>query len=365
MKRIEIHISRKKCIWFATAIAALLLLWLINLLRVALVGGQESQNMAARWGKDGGVAQISCFFSENAGVTRDQVIGFGHQLDSMLLEESITADSANESARLWTDAYSAVGNVTLVRENKSMTVNALGVGGDFFYFHPLELQFGYYFFESDINQDYVVIDEDIAWQLFGSSDVAGMQLSIGNKPYVVSGVIHRQDDRLSKAAGLEKPLVYLSYQALCEMSGGDLPLNHYEIVMPNPVTDYAYNKVKENLGVSEETMVLVENTKRYSFLNGLKQIPKFGIRSMSEKAIIYPYWENVARAKEDINSLIVLLEVPFILYLVVFLLVNLIVWYRHKKWTVESLWKKIKDISYQLSARLRMQRSKRKEERRS
>ena len=40
-------------------------------------------------------------------------------------------------------------------------------------------------------KDYCVIDEDAAWQLFGSNDVAGMTVYIGGVPHIVTGVIRR------------------------------------------------------------------------------------------------------------------------------------------------------------------------------
>lgn len=346
----KIQISKKNFIWFLTGVLAISVFFLLQCIRVVVVGNQPTQNMAKRWNAAGGAAQVSCFFSENASISEDQIIGFEHMLDSKLLEESITVEAENESARLWMDAYSTDGFLSLSRENRSMSVQALGVGGDFFYFHPLKLLDGYYFFGSDINQDFIVIDEDIAWQLFGSNDVEGMELYVGNKLFIVRGVIERDKSRLSKAAGLEKPLAYISFSAMQDMQGGEAMLKHYEIVMPNPVTDYAKGKVQELIGVDENSMVLVENSKRYGFVQGLMLIPKFGIRSMSEKAILYPYWENIARAKEDVNTLFVLLQVPFLLYFILLLLGFVVYLYRHKSWTVGSLIQKLRDMIYEKSA---------------
>lgn len=55
--------------------------------------------------------------------------------------------------------------------------------------------------------DGVVLDEDAAWQLFGSSDIAGQSVMIGETPHHVAGVIERPDDRLSRKAGLNKSVV--------------------------------------------------------------------------------------------------------------------------------------------------------------
>ena len=70
-------------------------------------------------------------------------------------------------------AFSPIERITLQNGKKSVSAKAIGVAGDFFLFHPLKLLDGSFFSGSDVMQDYVVIDEDMAWQLFGSNDVAG------------------------------------------------------------------------------------------------------------------------------------------------------------------------------------------------
>lgn len=89
----------------------------------------------------------------------------------MLQEASITETSENPSARLWVDAYSADGKITLVNGKNTLDANAIGIGGDFFMFHPLKPITGSYFSGNDLMQDYCIIDQDAAWQLFGSNDV--------------------------------------------------------------------------------------------------------------------------------------------------------------------------------------------------
>lgn len=60
------------------------------------------------------MAQISCFFSSKAEVTEDTIQSFEYSLKNVLQEASITETSENPSARLWVDAYSADGKITLV-----------------------------------------------------------------------------------------------------------------------------------------------------------------------------------------------------------------------------------------------------------
>ena len=319
--------------------------------------GQDSQQMAERWSEKKDVAQVSCFFSSNSTISVERIEEFEHSLDNALLEASITQESENPGARLWADAYSADGKITLSSGKTSVEADAIGIGGDFFLFHPLQLLSGAYFSGNDLNKDYCVIDEDAAWQLFGSNDVAGMTVYIGGTPHLVSGVVKRPEGRLENAAGLDGTLVYVSYETL-QQYGANNGLNHYEIVMPNPVSNYAANLVRESFGGEEKEVEILENTSRYSLLNRFKLIMAFGTRSMNGKAIIYPYWENIARGYEDIIALCTVFMVLFLLYPIVLLLVIFVWWWKHKGWTIKEVWNLTKDKC----ERLLEERRRRKEE---
>ena len=318
-------------------------IFLILLFTVKYLGqAQDSQQAAERWGDGESVSQVSCFFSVDSGVTEERLRSFEHGIDSALADAAVQQDSENPGARLWADAYSADGQVTLSTDRATLTADAIGIGGDFFLFHPQTLLYGSYFSGNDLNSDYCVIDQDAAWQLFGSSDVAGMVVFIGNRPHVVTGVIQRQDGRMAEAAGLDSTLVYVSYDTLSNY-GKSNGINHYEIVMPNPVSEFAYNYIKEQLGTDEKETEVLENTSRYSLMSRLKLLKNFGTRSMNGKAIIYPYWENIARGYEDILGVLTLLEILFLLYPAALLAAAFLLWWRHKGWTLRDVWNKGKD----------------------
>lgn len=319
------------------------LLFLILLAVCSVMGqSQQSQLMAQRWSEKKDAAQISCFFSVGTEVNDYTIQSFEHALDKALEQASIVQDSPNANARLWADAYSADGKILLESDRTKLEANAIGIGGDFFLFHPLKLLNGSFFSGNDLNQDYCVIDEDAAWQLFGSNDVSGMTVYIGGIPHIVTGVIEREKGRLQESAGLSSTLVYVSYSTL-EAYGSSNGLNHYEIVMPNPVSKYAFNYVKENIGVDEKEVEVVENTGRYSFVERMKIIGEFGSRSMNGKAIIYPYWENVARGYEDILALLTFISLVFLLYAAVLAAIGSVYWAKHKTWTVRSVCLLLKD----------------------
>ena len=316
-----------------------------------LSGVQQSQQMAERWSKNGDVAQISCFFSVDSYIDQDQIQSFEHSIDNKLAEASVVQESENPGARLWVDAYSADGSVFITSDKGYVQTNAIGIGGDFFLFHPLTLVSGSYFSGNDLMQDYCVIDRDVAWQLFGASDVAGMTVFIGNVPHIIVGVYDRPGGRLAEAAGLDGTLVFVSYKTLTEL-GQNNGINHYEVVMPNPVTGFAKNVVSENFGSDPKTVEVVENTTRYSLLSRLKLLIQFGLRSMNGKAIIYPYWENIARGYEDILALFTFFEMLFLVYAVAIALGLFISWWRHKGWTIKDKVLVLKDKLERLREKL-------------
>ena len=131
----------------------------------------STQQIASEWSAEGSYAQVTCFFSKDAAVTKDYVIQLEQKLKTALQEAS--EDTSDVNGRTLVDCYSTKGELTLYSDRASITARAFGVGGDFFTFHPLKLLSGSYFDGEDLNKDGVVIDENVAWQLFGSSNVAG------------------------------------------------------------------------------------------------------------------------------------------------------------------------------------------------
>lgn len=307
-----------------------------------IISRQDAQNMASRWSSQKDVAQISCFFSPNAGIEESTITAFEHGLDTALQTDSITQETLGIAGRLWTDAFSADGQITLNSEKTSITADAIGIGGDFFLFHPLQLLSGSYFSGNDLMQDYCLIDEEAAWQLFGSNNVNGMTVYISGIPHIVTGVVKKPEGKLYEASGLDSTLVYVSYQTLTTY-GSSNGINHYEIVMPNPVSSYAFNYISENLGSNEKEIQVVENSSRYHLLNRAKIVLQLGTRSMNGKAIIYPYWENVARGYEDILCMMTVMSFAFLLFPIILIIIQLILLWKNRTWTWKSVYLNLVD----------------------
>lgn len=316
---------------------SLILFLILTLWSNQMLAGLIDQQAAARWDAEGKSAQVSCYLSERVELDEMMIINFEKQLEQQLKEVLSAEEYSEENGkRLIADAYSSQGRITVVSEKSTLEAAAVGVGGDFFLFHPLTLAAGGYFSGDDLMKDHIILDEEAAWQLFGSSDIAGQSVMIGGIPHYVSGVIKRQTGRFAEKAGLDKTVIYLSNESLLAYgeSGG---INTYEVLAPNPVKHFVYTAVKEKLGVDENSMIVVENSSRYSIESLIPVILDFGTRSMQDSGVKFPYWENIGRGAEDVKALVLLWQGIFLLIPAVILLVFLFI-----KWKNRSIsWKDV------------------------
>lgn len=316
------------------------------------------QQMAKRWSLNGDAAQISVFFEEEKIENETYFKGIQQSVDNALKTASI--EKKQEHARLWIDAVSRAGRVNIRGKRANIELNAIGVSGDFFQFHPQKMVSGTVFLEDNLMKDGVVIDEDTAWQLFGSSQVVGMEVMLGDVPHYITGVMEKPKGRLEEAAGLQKPLCFLSLDSLNKygtVNGGFT----YEIVLPNPVKGFGAATMQSVLGTQQEGYVMVENNTRFEILSLLGIIQKFGIRSMSFQEIMYPYWENIARAKEDILALCLAIKMMFLVTPVLFIFLSTVYFWKNKTWTVEKGFTWLKDKIYEVGSK-RMNQKKEKQE---
>lgn len=346
-------LSPKQIVFSLITAISLLLFLVLTIWSNRKVSLLIDQQAASRWDEEGGSAQVSCFFAEHAEVDDYMIMSFERQLEQSLLEVLPADEQGNENGkRLFVDAYSSLGTIEITSEKGQLEAAAVGIGGDFFLFHPMQLVAGGYFSGNDLMKDSVILDEDAAWQLFGSSDIAGMSVMIGGVPHYVAGVIKRQDGRFAKSAGLDKTIVYVSVETLTDY-GTSEGISVYEVVAPNPVRRFLYNCVGEKFGVAERDMVMVENSSRYLPESLIPVILDYGTRSMQSSAVKFPYWENIGRAWEDIKALVLLFQFIFLLIPAVMISVFLIIKWRNKKWTWKDAGNFIIDLKDRLIARTR------------
>lgn len=313
----------KRCRRLLCIAVMLLLVLILELVIRGMTGSLSSQQTASRWSEDGTYAQVSAFFTPETNVTESQMLPFSIQLKEALDEAGVEADSAN--GRNYVCAYSTRSTITLTGNKNSITTTVYGVSDDFFLFHPLKCVSGNTSFAgSGEDANTVILDENAAWQLFGATDVAGMCVEIGDTSYIISGVVKSENGIYAEKSGATEVTVYVPYWILAAQQGDEdntLTVSNLEVLAKNPVKKFGYdtveNLLKTYLGMEEGNYVLVENSSRYGLLSRLAILKNFGTRSMNTDGIVYPYWENRARAFEDITGVLFVAEILLLVYPVI------------------------------------------------
>ncbi len=379
------------------------------MLRKIAAGWSRLKPWMKRWAADGSAAQISCFFSEDAGLTQDSIPELEYNLLHGLEAASITGASLGlpEAVPLLEDCWSASGKIEISHNGVTVSCGAVGTGGAYFLFHPLRLLDGDYYRPEEIMKDRVMLDEETAWALFGSSDIEGQIIEIGDVPHYVAGVYKRDQDPVSRAAGLNGRCVYVSLETLqAHGSGGfrdegsaDTPgeaevrdqqpaadaetaeaggssvlesaeskesagllIDCYEVVMPNPVTGFAEKIVSSQLGTDPSLVTVVDNSRRFSGESLRLILAGWIRRGMQTVPMRYPFWENRARAWENIFALMFFLENMTRIFAGFLTILLVIFWYRHRKWTAAAIVREIRDRNYDRQARRALEKKQKIQE---
>lgn len=304
-------LSKKKRILLAALCGLLILASAVCFVSVGFLARLlPSQHEAERWQGEGETAftQVSCFLPVDSKIDLNQIYQFRYAILDKLHEAGFEADT---DTRLFRDAWSVTDKVTASSALGKGEASAVAVGGHFFDFHPLRLLNGAYISEDDLMQDGVLLDEDLAWVLFGGTDLQGMEMRINGVPFVVAGVVEREQDFASRKAYTSGMGLFMSYDAyvLLKENGG---ASCYELCMAEPVKGFVMNFVKEKFPIGQGE--ILANTGRFSATRLLSLVGSFGNRSMQRNGVLYPYWENAARCVEDWSSMLLFLGVLCILF---------------------------------------------------
>ncbi|MCR5600304.1 MAG: ABC transporter permease [Ruminococcus sp.] len=278
----------------------------------------QSYNYAAeRWKNDGDkeYGQVSCYFSEDAGFAKNSALELREKLLAELEKVSIYP---TEDYQPILDAYSAsagTSELTCDRVGKA-TAEITAVGGNFFFFHDFDLVSGAFLSEKDLMQDGIVIDRQLAWQLYGSDNIVGMNVYINDVKLYISGVIESPHTDPEERCIGETPRAYILYDAADMIFGGSSPaaydgenmgdvknnfekITAYECVVPQPIENYAYKTVKNCIGETYKgKMNMVNNSERFKPENRKKAFKKLDEYAIKKDQVAYPFWENASRLVE-------------------------------------------------------------------
>ena len=281
--------------------------------------------------------QVSVDYSNSAAFSKTDVYSRRASITSILEQNSVTPET--ERGRLYVDCYSGETSASVRTERASCSVTLMTVGGDFFFFHPLTLCSGWYLPTDEELVMTVVLDEYAAWQLFGATDVAGLNVELGDQVYTVCGVVRRPDDPAAREAYGDTPRVFI-HETGYMLAGYEPRFTSYEILMPDPIKNFAVSQTKTALGVNETNpdVVVRDEQLRFHLDTLLSDTKGFFLRVMRRDTVLFPFWENAALVAESKCIVLALLFTVLASLAGVCLFVSIVLWFRIHPVTLKGIW---------------------------
>ena len=309
------------------------------------------QLAGARWSETGDMTQITLFYptSRTADIKDMFFVDLDHKIQTKLdtTAYSEEAGKKDNTGISFPSAVQIAGQLTINSDNASIETTAYGVDGEYFIFHPMNLLYGSYLNDDDIMDDGVVLDEDAAWKLFGSANIEGKTVTIGGIPHIIKGVVRKDSGKFADASGLEGPMSFVSINSL-KQYGKIYGSYSYEMILPEPVEGFAIRLVREVIGESIADLVVTENSYRFDYKREMALLKEKGIRSMNIKGVVFPYYENISRAWEDIFSALYLIVT--VIFAVNFTILAIFMYRFFKSDTFKRIKKQIKhNIVYSIN----------------
>lgn len=295
---------------------SLLVFAVLSVIASAVEKSLPDQHAAERWaGGEMPCAQVSVFMDMTSPMDINSVFMARVNIEKKLTEASFVPEK--EGARIWADAFSSSQRkISVSTDRATSDVNLIATGGDFFLFHPFEIISGCCYSDDDVMHDRVLIDDVLAWQLYGASDVAGKPVRIDGTYYFIAGVFRQSENSdVERVYGMS-PRIFMPYEGYSLLGGGEAVFTCYEACLPNKVTGQGKQILTEALSAREDdpSLRIVENSVRYGLKNRLEIIADFGMRSVVDSSVVYPFWENAARITEDKSALLLALQTVFLIF---------------------------------------------------
>lgn len=312
--------------------AAFLLFIIVAFVCLCLLHGinrkERESDAAIRWQSDKqAFSYISVYISPEENWNENDRKTLISNLKMSFQQNSVINENREDNSEgLLNDCFSCEGVMEFTNGKNTATAKVTATGGDFFFFHQPVWLSGFAYSDNDVMKDRAIIDKELAWQLFGGENVAGMPFKINGNTYYVAGVVDTSQVKEEKKAYGEINRAWLPYSAFCKEYQGDmapggtaskdagttpdtninitgntnkLPITCYEIVIPDPVKEWAINLVQTSLNAKDRKMVIIENSKRTNFFYVINNLKNFFYNTSGTQPVAYPYWENAAKVRDN------------------------------------------------------------------
>jgi len=339
----------------------------------SIINKQVDQMAGKRWDDNDNGYQFTLLFDSDADVSEGFFEDFEHKYEiSLKATIGQNEDMTEAIEHYYTSSFMMEGHMDLQTEHKSMKeVKTYGISGDYFIFHPLELIAGNY-----ITNDYsdaILIDEDTAWNLFGSYDIIGQMIYVNNIPLFVTGIYKENDNKYeniakgyesnanvsvnengSKNDGSLTSLIYVPFNTLEKLGVSEKKISVYEFVSTAPSAYYVQGKLQDLMNSKTNHMAIISNTTRFDIENLYNVWKTRKERLMRNDKLYYPYYENVARVYEDILAWMVIYMFTGFIVLAVILFIFLHYFWVNRKIRMSV----IKDKAERFAERIRETKKK-------
>lgn len=256
-----------------------------------LQANQYDQTAAERWrGSEGGRwLQYTVFFpAESRPASRDVESAIARIRESIAQELPAVQSGSTE-----TFAWSGEGRLTASMGYNSAQLHAVGVGGDYFFFHPRMLLTGSYL-RADETERVVVLDENAAWRLFGSIEIIGLQLDVDGFFATIIGVVEASDHQDAVDSSETAGTIYLPMSFTEKIK--EMPVTNMDAVMPDVLPGYSAALLARVFPDAAQT--IVENSDRFSVKRIISRMVSMEELIWQDTSVTYTQAENRARVTE-------------------------------------------------------------------
>ncbi|MCR4763224.1 MAG: ABC transporter permease [Lachnospiraceae bacterium] len=360
MARFTFRLPQKRIlIWLLAMACSFACALLLYGIRHGMQARLYDQRAVYTWSENGeNASQISVFYPYDNQADYDRIRELEYNIRRKT--EELAEKEEQKDAADFVTCMSAEGSVELLREDsrQSVKAHAIATHGDFFRFHPVKLLSGNLYSQDALMPDQILIDENLAWQLFGSFEIAGRGVMIGGVRHTIAGVFSvPKRGMIEKQAGIPDNLCFLSLESFCQYLDPKAKkltgIGTWEIVMPNPVKNFAVNLIREQVKADRETIWVVENSARFEPPALRKNMRDLFARGMQSKPVIYPWWENIAIGYANVFSLLYGIQVAFTVFGTAVGAVLIVNAWRKRTWTFAGIWQNLMDRKYDLESRMR------------
>lgn len=287
----------------------------------------DSRKSAVSWQTDElKYANLSAYISEDALFTSSGAKFATEELVSKLAQDSYA--SANGARVVITNTFASMA-ATASNDGNSVEATLCVTGPDHFIFHPHDFVSGWHYSGEELMKNCAVINEELAFRLFGGLNVAGLTVKINGANSTIIGVTSGPSSPAeSKEWDKAEPMAYV----MSGFSDADSTLNItcFEALIPNPVKEYAVT-VFEEVMQYDENAEIVENTAVNKYFYQLKKVFSSDKGMMRENKIYYPYWENAVRKKRADMKPFIILSAVLLAVAVIYALSVLVIVFRRKE----------------------------------